>query len=302
MLIKKQLKGVLLVLLSTQSQCSENVFKSTLTSITSAAKSATPYVLTAGTSALATCSAASVFSLDPKKIIFGGLGLSALGRAYHAAQRFKPDIIKTMGTKLGLSLANQDFVAKLSPFTIAAGAGIALGGAYWWQHLRRFDTFVNACNSGNTEYVTRILQLTNGIHINNDAYIPLMRACRDGNTGIVQTLLNYGANVNLQNIYDNTTLIMVASEFNCIKIVELLLENDANVNAQDQSGWTALMHAAFNGNAKIVQMLLNNGANIDLSNNYGDTALALAINNGRQQIIELLVQAQTIPFSVIKWD
>ena len=50
------------------------------------------------------------------------------------------------------------------------------------------------------------------------------------------------------------------------------------VNSTDEEGNTALMYASYNGNREIVELLIENGADIDHENNDGNTALMWATN------------------------
>ena len=40
------------------------------------------------------------------------------------------------------------------------------------------------------------------------------------------------------------------------------MENEANINAEDDNGWTALMKALANKHFEIASFLLDNGANV----------------------------------------
>jgi len=71
-------------------------------------------------------------------------------------------------------------------------------------------------------------------------------------------------------------------------VVNLLLQNDANINLQDNEGLSPLMLASTNGHLDIVKTLLIMGANKDLQNNDGQTALQLALANNNEEIAYLL--------------
>ena len=64
------------------------------------------------------------------------------------------------------------------------------------------------------------------------------------------------------------------------RIVELLVSRGVNVNAQNSSGKTALMLAAFSGHLDIIKELRNNGASYDIRDFSGCTVLHYAVDGG----------------------
>lgn len=52
-----------------------------------------------------------------------------------------------------------------------------------------------------------------------------------------------------------------------------LLENGANVNAQDDKGWTPLMFAAKSQNVELTKLLMENGADSEIRNEDGYKAI-----------------------------
>ena len=84
-----------------------------------------------------------------------------------------------------------------------------------------------------------------------------------------------------------TTMLHVASGLGLSAMADLLIANDADVNAKDSAGWTPLMLAANEGHAEICKQLLDAGAVWNARNKQGWTADMLAESNRHAAVIEL---------------
>lgn len=97
---------------------------------------------------------------------------------------------------------------------------------------------------------------------------PLQYACSHGYTKIVRLLIDRGADVNACGKYNYTPLI-IAIQNNNLDIIRLLLEHGADVNPYSKEIIPLIM-ASIYGNLDIVQLLIKYGSNPnipDIDNN-----------------------------------
>lgn len=103
----------------------------------------------------------------------------------------------------------------------------------------------------------------------------------------IKLLLDYGADIEtkVENFYGRNMLLETASSdrYNKLQLIQLLLENKANVNAQDKYGNTALILAIDNFDEKysgiICQLLIDKGANVNMQNNNHTSPYTIANYN-----------------------
>ena len=106
----------------------------------------------------------------------------------------------------------------------------------------------------------------------------------------VQLLLQRNADVNAKDEWGQTALHRAAKSGNR-NTIQLLLEHNADVNAKDDSlGRTALHRAAMTGNHDTVKLLLEYNADINAYDEWGWTALHQAAENGNRDIVQLLLK------------
>lgn len=82
---------------------------------------------------------------------------------------------------------------------------------------------------------------------------------RSGKIDCINTLIKYGADVNLRDADGRPTLYILALENN-LKIAKHLLEHsNANVNLPDNEGRTPLHVASWQGHIEMVKLLIAEG-------------------------------------------
>lgn len=124
----------------------------------------------------------------------------------------------------------------------------------------------------------------------DDNQTPLHLAAVQGQTGIINYLLNNGASTKVQ---DNTgtTPLHEAVRYGQLEIVKILIQNGANVNARDSLGKTPLLLIIPKENQdQIYNELLSARADASAKDLYGDTALHIAtMSNANISVLQKLV-------------
>ena len=145
------------------------------------------------------------------------------------------------------------------------------------RHLARDPMLVNAYSS--------------------DGFQPLGLACYFGHYETAEYLIKAGAVVNspAQNSL-GTSPIQSAAAAGHVKIVLLLLQNNANPNTRENNGITPLHTAAQSGNSQLIRLLLFNGADMTIPCNHGKLALDLAIEAGHADAVAVLKEGITRRF------
>ncbi|XP_058477766.1 ankyrin repeat domain-containing protein 22 [Solea solea] len=145
---------------------------------------------------------------------------------------------------------------------------------------------------------------------------PLIAACRRGNVLTVKYLLDNQANVHLTNKKQRTGLhyvskrtfslldylmitvlmpilllgyfLMLQKQRQRVRLMEVVLSSNINVNAVDYKGNTALHYVCERKSHRLVPLLLHRDADTSIQNNDGETALDVAVRLKFTKIVSLL--------------
>ncbi|KAF9965481.1 hypothetical protein BGZ70_004788 [Mortierella alpina] len=151
---------------------------------------------------------------------------------------------------------------------------------------------------------------------------PLHDAAQNGHVDVVRLLLAHGANVLAKNakgvipidVTDDKevadllqrrqtlvsmltgrnqagqTMLHRACSSGSLANVADLLNQGADIHAQDNAQWTPLHEAALAGHTKVVELLLSRGADPNAQGHGNDTALHDASQNEHEEVVQLLLE------------
>ncbi|WVR03185.1 hypothetical protein IAU60_000176 [Kwoniella sp. DSM 27419] len=119
---------------------------------------------------------------------------------------------------------------------------------------------------------------------------PLQWAARNGHLYVVHLLLSRGADPNLRDSQGFNTLHLITHSSAVMPLLYMLHQPVA-IDEKDTDGHTALMWAAYQGDAISVDLLIRHGASVDIADNAGMTPLHWAAVKGNKVSIRYLLEA-----------
>ena len=123
--------------------------------------------------------------------------------------------------------------------------------------------------------------------LNTQGESALMLSVLKGQQLLAEKLIKKGADVNKS----GWTPLHYAASGKSEKLVALLLENNAYIDAESPNGSTPLMMAAMYGSEASVELLLQEGADPNIKNQQGLTALDFAQRGKRPDAVEAIAAA-----------
>ena len=220
---------------------------------------------------------------NPEVNLRDSQGLSAL---MYASEKGYTSIAKLLIAKNAKVNAQDNYNA--SPLTLACEKGHTAVAQLLIESGAKInkESLISAVDSRNISLIKLLIE--NDVERNNNDERPLMLASIRGDTAIVQLLIDNGANVNAQDTNDMTPL-MYASNYGQTAVAEILITEGADVNAQTTTGMTPLMYASSSGQTDVVQLFIKKNIGIHIKDRYGKNALMYASKNGHTAVVQLLI-------------
>ncbi len=139
-----------------------------------------------------------------------------------------------------------------------------------------------------------ILKYNPEVNFKDEGMTPLIMAAGLAEPEISKMLLDKGANVHTKDTMGNTAVInavgiaTILSTFRAFETSKILIEYGANVNDIGYDSMNVLQFAVEMGEYDIVELLLENGANVKHKDKKGRTALSMAKEGYNSKMIYLL--------------
>lgn len=147
------------------------------------------------------------------------------------------------------------------------------------------------CVVAQCEYTNKGKRLTKKAKAKAKADAPFMEAIESSDLPLLKELLEKGADINARDCESGSTALIETVIFDEWEMFKLLLEEKADVNAQNHSGLTALMYAAESLKVDMLKELLKVGADVNIKDGFGFTALGRASRysgEGHARVVKML--------------
>ena len=117
-----------------------------------------------------------------------------------------------------------------------------------------------------------------------------LELCKTGTLKEVEDAIKAGANVNAKTQFGVTALMLAAQNHRDHDVVATLINNGADINAGDQSGFAALGRAVVSNNLKAITALIKAGVDVNARDKGGDTVLIDAAVFNKPEAADTLIK------------
>jgi ankyrin repeat protein len=185
-------------------------------------------------------------------------------------------------------MKHDKFTRMLQRFTLACMLLVSLGTSASEAHAGAYDDFMFAVKFNDARTVQALLGKgmdPNAVEAVRGETV-MMIALREKSMKVFDVLLAH-PDVRLEvRAHNGDTALMLAGYLANLAAVNKLIDAGAEVN---QPGWAALHYAALAGDLKVITVLLEHAAYIDALSPNKTTPLMMAVRSGKLAAVQLLL-------------
>ncbi|OMO96291.1 Tetratricopeptide TPR-1 [Corchorus olitorius] len=229
------------------------------------------------------------------------------GAIHFAAREGKTDVCKYLVEELKLDVDTRDEDGE-TPLLHAARQGHTLTAKYLLEHGANpaipsdlgATALHHAAGLGNIELLKYLLDKGAEVDSQSDAGTPLVWAAGHGQHDAVKVLLEHQANPNAET-EDNITPLLSAVAAGSLACLDLLVQAGAKVNIT-AGGATPLHIAADIGNPELINSLLKAGADPNAIDEDGQKPIQVAAGRGQRAAVEMLFPLTSKIDAIPEWS
>jgi len=150
-----------------------------------------------------------------------------------------------------------------------------------------------AAATGEFSAARSLIELRANLNLGESGFAPVHCSVFNGDHKLVEYLMRHRADVNVAADDDTTPLHAAMNLMDndiASTIVLLLLQGEANVNAQSKEGLTPVVAAVEGFQAEAVKLLCERRADVEICTEKGTTALLMAAETGQVETADVLIK------------
>ncbi|XP_067661803.1 ankyrin repeat domain-containing protein 50-like [Haliotis asinina] len=153
-----------------------------------------------------------------------------------------------------------------------------------------------ACRGGNVEVVKYVLSL-NMVNINSRGFqtmTPILGAALRGHTGVVDLIVSTIHNLILVDNGGDTILHYACRGGHVEMVSYVLSQNMSDINSRGYGNMTPLMSAGQRGHKEVVELLVQNNADLSLTYDGKNNILHLVCQEGRLEVVRYVLSQNVL--------